>query len=1038
MKKRLLSILLVLSMVLGLLPGTVYAANSTHPFTDVNKTDWFSDAVEYVYQNGLMYGTEDTVFSSDSPITRGQIVTILHRLEETPSSTGTTFTDVPDGEYYAKAVAWASANGIMSGYGDGRFGPADPITREQLASTMYRYSSHKEYDTTITGNVGVFSDSGTVSSYALDAVNWTLGVGLFSGMGNNTFAPTGGSTRAQAASVLMRFCENMVSSGGDDIPNISENYVPADYFASNSSSGIIESIPATKSLEVPTEAAVKGILENRRLRNIDENGNPIYPITYDYNMSGEYVGDTDISGSPTEKHPMYQTFYQSKAGEMWVIYVVNGEVFANPLSFNFGTTGLDAEVLVIEESNSGKLTSYYGGTNSFYVTIPKDTAVFTKAVEEITADTLDKITINTLCELTGATQLAFHEDDSNGLVAAFSLDNLNDSTPASAGTKTVAADDPIIVVSLGDSFSSGEGIPRFYGQDPDLLTKMRNEDWLAHRSTKSWPSQIEIPGVKGTMADYRVEPGATSTAAVQWYFGAVSGAETKHFKKEQQSKDALKKTGDHTLFDTYVMYGKLMPFQLDIFDKIQGDVDYVTLTIGGNDVGFTDVITAVAKNCSFLYVGFTPELEGLLKDLWDNIDSTMEDIEQVYKAIENRAPQAAIIVAGYPKLLDKNGRGLLINWQEALWVNTKISEFNDKIEELVRKLSNSGMNIYFVDVEEEFDKDGGHQAYSKEAWLNPIIFGTRSEDLDDTDFKSAYSMHPNATGAEHYANCVNAMIRQLEDEKTDAHSISGLITVADRDTDMTNNLPLAGANIKLDWYNPATVGPNPQGGSAVSDNNGNFRISDLIPGRYSVTVSKDGYHTVTDVVTISGEDATYYNAALEAIHGDTVTPSIMTCDIYHAEDNTYDDYGEIVGTATMKILSDKEAVFSMKFTHDVFHYISDDDYPMSDYTDYDIIFGDGNWESYESLFSTTHWTDVLDPGEYIKDGIHYYPNSYNYTYGLHRDYYNKEVFPCSDIKEDMINQEVSWKITISDGVDFSFYDLEDETMIATVTFWSRY
>lgn len=195
MRKRLLSVFLVLCMLLGLLPTTMYAANGTHPFTDVNEGDWFSEAVQYVYQNGLMCGTED-----------------------------------------------------------------------------------------------------------------------------------------------------------------------------------------------------------------------------DYTMNGDYIGDTDILDNSTEKHPMYQVFDKSKAGEMWVIYVVSGEVFANPLSFNFGTTGLDAEVLVIEESNSGKLASYYGKTNSFYVTIPKDTAVFTKAVEGITADTLDEITINALCELTGATQRAPPEDDSSGLL----------------------------------------------------------------------------------------------------------------------------------------------------------------------------------------------------------------------------------------------------------------------------------------------------------------------------------------------------------------------------------------------------------------------------------------------------------------------------------------------------------------------------------------------------------------------------------------------------------------------------------------------
>lgn len=218
MRKRLLSALLALCLLLGLFPGAVYAAGGAQPFTDVNEADWFSDAVQYVYQNGLMYGTDDTAFSPDSSITRGQIAAILYRMEGSPASAKIFFTDVPAGEYYTDAAAWASVNGIMNGYGDGRFGPADPITREQLASTMYRYAGHKGYDTTITGSIARFSDGAAVSSYAVDAVNWAIGAGLFSGVGDNMFAPASGSTRAQAARILMLFCENTASSGKDTAP----------------------------------------------------------------------------------------------------------------------------------------------------------------------------------------------------------------------------------------------------------------------------------------------------------------------------------------------------------------------------------------------------------------------------------------------------------------------------------------------------------------------------------------------------------------------------------------------------------------------------------------------------------------------------------------------------------------------------------------------------------------------------------------------------------------------------------------------------
>lgn len=211
--KRFLSVLLTLCMVLGMLPGTVFAANSSIPFTDVKKTDWFYEAVQYVYENGMMSGTGDTTFSPDTTTTRGMIVTILHRMEGKPSAAGEKFVDVAAGQYYADAVAWASANGIVSGYGNNLFGPNDPITREQMAAILYRYVQHKGYDDAVKGDVSAFADGNQVSSYAVKAMNWAVGVGLISGVGNNMLDPAGSATRAQVATILMRFCENIVSPG---------------------------------------------------------------------------------------------------------------------------------------------------------------------------------------------------------------------------------------------------------------------------------------------------------------------------------------------------------------------------------------------------------------------------------------------------------------------------------------------------------------------------------------------------------------------------------------------------------------------------------------------------------------------------------------------------------------------------------------------------------------------------------------------------------------------------------------------------------
>ena len=211
--KHFSGILLALCLVLGLLPGMALATAGTHPFTDVLDGTWYREAVQYVYENNMMSGTGSTTFSPDSPTSRGMIVTILHRLEGEPSAAGgTLFADVPDGQWYTGAVAWANVNEIVTGYENGNFGPDDPITREQMAAILYRYAVYKGYDSTILGDVSVFQDGDKVSSYALDAVNWAVGAGLLQGTDGNMLSPGGGATRAQAATILMRLCE--VVAGG--------------------------------------------------------------------------------------------------------------------------------------------------------------------------------------------------------------------------------------------------------------------------------------------------------------------------------------------------------------------------------------------------------------------------------------------------------------------------------------------------------------------------------------------------------------------------------------------------------------------------------------------------------------------------------------------------------------------------------------------------------------------------------------------------------------------------------------------------------
>lgn len=179
------------------------------PFRDVPASEWFYGAVQYVYGNGMMSGTEPDLFSPGVTTTRGMIVTILYRLEGRPAVTAAPFLDVPASQYYADAVAWASDHGIVSGYGDAIFGPDDTITREQMASILYRYAKYKGYDMSGSADISGYADAGKISPYAVAALQWANANGLVSGTTPATLEPGGSATRAQVASILMRFCKNI-------------------------------------------------------------------------------------------------------------------------------------------------------------------------------------------------------------------------------------------------------------------------------------------------------------------------------------------------------------------------------------------------------------------------------------------------------------------------------------------------------------------------------------------------------------------------------------------------------------------------------------------------------------------------------------------------------------------------------------------------------------------------------------------------------------------------------------------------------------
>jgi hypothetical protein len=188
--------------------GTADISAWANPFGDVKQSDWFYEAVRYASANGLMQGTKGTAFSPDTHMTRGMLVTILWRMENEPLATATaSFTDIADGKWYTQAVVWAAANQIVTGHA-GNFSPDDAITREQMAAVLYRYARYKNYSVKAEGSLATYSDK--PSDWALPSMSWAVAEGLLQGSGGR-LAPEAGATRAQAATVLQRFIENIAN-----------------------------------------------------------------------------------------------------------------------------------------------------------------------------------------------------------------------------------------------------------------------------------------------------------------------------------------------------------------------------------------------------------------------------------------------------------------------------------------------------------------------------------------------------------------------------------------------------------------------------------------------------------------------------------------------------------------------------------------------------------------------------------------------------------------------------------------------------------
>ena len=180
------------------------------PFLDVNEGDWFYDAVAYAYENGLMDGVGGNRFAPNSATTRAQLVTILYRMEGQPVVSGDLpFTDVEAGTWYTNAVGWAAQNGIVNGVGDDTFAPGNDLTREQLVTILYRYAESKGYDVSASADLAGYPDGEEIQAYAREAMAWAVAENIIQGMEDDTLKPAGNASRAQIATILMRFCEGV-------------------------------------------------------------------------------------------------------------------------------------------------------------------------------------------------------------------------------------------------------------------------------------------------------------------------------------------------------------------------------------------------------------------------------------------------------------------------------------------------------------------------------------------------------------------------------------------------------------------------------------------------------------------------------------------------------------------------------------------------------------------------------------------------------------------------------------------------------------
>lgn len=300
------SLILLVGLVLGLLP--CFAQNTESVFVDVPENEWFAESVEYVKDKGLMNGITVTTFEPKTSITRGMIVTIIYRLEGAPKvNSELQFSDVNPTYYYCTPIIWASENGIVNGYNKDTFAPDDEITREQFATILYRYAENKGIDVSFDAEkikLSDYEDAEEISDYAVNAISWANETGLIKGVTLTTLEPQGKATRAQAATIFMRFdklikeseqSDSSTETKEDETDNKEIVSGKNDNSSSNNDSG---------SKKDPTESDDKNDVNNGEDNYDDDKNAGEWDDVKDEKPGGNTSGDDLLKDDPANNDPV--------------------------------------------------------------------------------------------------------------------------------------------------------------------------------------------------------------------------------------------------------------------------------------------------------------------------------------------------------------------------------------------------------------------------------------------------------------------------------------------------------------------------------------------------------------------------------------------------------------------------------------------------------------------------------------------------------------------------------------------------------------